>query len=75
MPYAISLGSLKSEAEAYESIQSFRKKRFSPYLFSIGDEKEIVHHVLVGGYKNQKRANKVSMELSEKGTPHMIIQP
>ncbi len=75
LPYAISLGSLKSEAEAYESIQSFRKKRFSPYLFSIGDEKEILHHVLVGGYKNQERANKVSMELSEKGTPHMIIQP
>tara|TARA_B100000315_G_scaffold177394_1_gene165984 strand:- start:4321 stop:6270 length:1950 start_codon:yes stop_codon:yes gene_type:complete len=75
LPYAISLGSLKNEAEAYETIQSFRKKRYSPYLFSIGDEKEVIHHVLVGGYKNQKRVNKVSGDLSEQGIPHMIIQP
>ena len=75
LPYAISLGSLKNETEAYKIIQSFRKRRYSPYLFSIGDEKEITHHVLVGGYKNQKRANKVSEELSEKEIPHMIIQP
>jgi hypothetical protein len=44
-------------------------------LFSIGDEKEILHHVLVGGYKNQKRANNVSGKLSEQGIPHIIIQP
>ena len=53
----------------------FVKKKYSTYLFSIGDEKEILHHVLVGGYKNQKRANNVSGKLSEQGIPHIIIQP
>ncbi|MDP6625707.1 MAG: SPOR domain-containing protein, partial [Nitrospinota bacterium] len=75
LPYAVSLGSFKSEAEAYEIIRNFRKKRYSPYLFSVGDVKEIIHHVLVGEYENEGRVNKVSNILSEKGVAHTVIQP
>lgn len=75
LPYAISLGSFKNEAEAYNSVRRFRKRKFSPYLFSRGEEKEIIHHVLVGGYINKKQAMKVSESLSKKGVPHKVILP
>lgn len=75
LPYAISVGSFKNEAEAYKTIQKFRKKRYSPYLFSIGEENEIIHFVLVGGYNNKKKANNVSKMLAKKGVTNMVIQP
>ena len=75
LPYAISLGSLKNETEAYQLIQNFRKNKYSLYLFSVGNEKEITHHVLVGGYKNKKQANAVSQKLLKEGIPHTVIQP
>lgn len=75
LPYAISLGSFENEAKAYNSVQRFRKRKFSPYLFSRGEGKEIIHHVLVGGYVNKEQAMKVSERLSKKRVPHEVILP
>lgn len=75
LPYAISMGTFKNEVDAYESVLKFRRKRYSPYLFSVGDEKEIEHQVLVGGYKNKKQAMKVSSRLTRKGVSHEVVQP
>ena len=66
---------LLKESENYKDRLINLVSKLTQFDSYIGDEKEILHHVLVGGYKNQKRANNVSGKLSEQGIPHIIIQP
>jgi len=75
LPFAISLGSYKKEEEAYEVLKSFRKKNYSPYLFSSGEENEITHHVLIGSYRSKEQAQEVSDMLVENGVAHKVVQP
>lgn len=75
LPYAISLGSYENETEAYKTIQIYRKKLYSPYLFSIGVGKKIIHYILIGGYKNKKEASDVSKKLTKKNITNQVIQP
>ena len=75
LPYAISIGSFKSEEEAYQTLQNFRKKRYSPYLFSAGAGKEVMHHIIVGGYEKKEQVNRISKILTIKEVPHKIILP
>ena len=75
LPYAISVGSFKDKAEVLKTLQVFREKKYSPYLFSVLEEDELTHYVLVGGYKNKKQADRVSEILERKGVTHQVIQP
>ena len=75
LPFAISLGSYEKEEEAYEILKSFRKKNYSPYLFSSGEENEITHHVLIGSYRSKEQAQEVSDMLVENGVAHKVFRP
>lgn len=76
-PYAIEVGSYRSEKEAEEKIRALRAKNYSPVLFvRSGDNfSDPEFKVLLGAFSQAERADRIIGDLERLGVSGKLIEP